>query len=148
MQHSALFKDMLEAGDVAGIRRLLPEAMPQFPAPTTDAEAEVTMHMARTSCPVLTFSKRAYSHAWLVERGYPSQMPDHLKPAAERIYPRVVEAVGILVKPSTPEHRPLVTAIQGAMETVVNEMFADGDRDPVMVKSRMMAARAAVLRRM
>ena len=48
MQHAALFRDMLERADVAGVRRLLPEIMPHFPPPKTTEEVEVTLHMART----------------------------------------------------------------------------------------------------
>lgn len=147
MQHSGLFQELLEKGDVAGLRRLLPEVMPQFPAPKDDAEVEVTMHMARTTCQALSFSRRAYSHSWLLERGYPSQLPDHLKPAAERAYPRIVEGVGIIVKAGSPEMRPLARAVQRSMEVVVEEMYADGDRDPVLVKARMMDARRKTLQR-
>lgn len=144
MQHAALFRDMLERADVAGVRRLLPEIMPHFPPPKTTEEVEVTLHMARTACELLALQKRAWSHAWLSERGYPSQLPDILKPAAERMYPRVVEAVGVAVKAGSPERAPLAKAVQGAMAQVVEEMYAEGDRDPVLVRQRMFEARAKV----
>ncbi len=121
--------------------------MPAYPAPKTDAEAEVTMHVTRTDSAWLAFSKRAYSHAWLTERGYPSKLPDHLRPAAERVYPRVVDAVGLSVRAGSPDRAPLAQAIQGAMEIAVHEMYADGVRDPVRVREHMQAARRATLRR-
>ena len=146
MQHAELFRDLLERADVAGVRRLLPEIMPHFPPPKTQEEMEITLHMARTACDLLPLQKRAWSHAWLSEKSLPSQLPDQLKPAAERMYPRVVEGVGISVKAGSPERVPVALAVRGAMETVVEEMFADGDRDPALVRQRMFEARSKVLK--
>lgn len=147
MQHAALFRDLLERADIAGVRRLLPEIMPHFPPPKTDAEVEATLHMARTACELLDLKKRAWSHAWLSERGLPSQLPDVLKPEAERMYPRVVEAVGISVNTSNPLRKDFALSLRGAMEYAVEEMYADGVKDPQRVAARMQEAKVTFYRK-
>lgn len=126
------FRSALEDGDVAALRAIWAQAMPHLPQPATDAEATVVMHHARTGAESLPLAKRAYSHAWLVERGYPSGLPDRLKPTAERLYPRVLKAVGVAVRAAYPE---VGKAVQQAMCAAVEELHADGvdldDRDRV-----------------
>lgn len=129
------------------MRRLQAALYPHLPCPKTDSDAEIALHMARTQTNALEFRLRAWSHRWLIERSLPSQMPDHLKPQAERMYPRVVAAVGIGVKAGHPDRAPLAEAIQGAMSNAVLEMFADGIRDSVRVTARMQEARRRILRR-
>jgi hypothetical protein len=63
-----------------------------------DAKTLVMLHMARTAAKSIPMGLRAYSHRWLVDHGLPSQLPDELKPKAERMYPQVVSAVGIADK--------------------------------------------------
>jgi hypothetical protein len=76
-------------------------------AAESDAEALVTLHHARTQAESIALKLRAWSHRWLLEHGYPSGLPDHLKPSAERIYPRVVEGVGISVNFRSPILQPI-----------------------------------------
>lgn len=95
--------------------------------------------MARTQAQTIPPHLRFYSHRWLLDHGLPSQLPDRLRPAAERMYPRKVDAVGVAVRSQVPEVR---TAITGAMSNAVADCYANGDRDPEVVKPRMMAARA------
>ena len=90
----------------------------------------------------MQFRKRAYSHSWLRERFLPSQLPDELKPRAERMYPVVFGAVGI----STKTRSPLALAVRGAMEDVVLEAYADKRTQPAFLRGRMREARAKVLR--
>lgn len=133
------FRHCLEECDVIGIRRLWAHVAPDLPQPTNDHEALATLHRARTEARSIALRLRAYSHRWLLDHGYPSGLPDELKPRAERLYPQVVEAVGIAVGSKYPE---VVTSIRGAMEYAVLDTHADGVTDPVIVKNRMMEARA------
>jgi hypothetical protein len=145
---SLAFRNLLEAGDGEALRVAWAQVAPHLPQPTSREQAETMMHHARTQAESVAFAKRAYSHRWLTERGLPSGLPDHLKPSAERLYPRVVDAVGISCSSRNPHLAPAVALIRGAMETVVQECYADGDTDPLIVKPRMMAARQAESKRL
>lgn len=112
---------------------------PHLPQPKTDAETLTCLHMARTATQTIPPRMRYYSHRWLLDHGYPSQLPDRLRAPAERMYPRVVDAVGVAVRSQFPEVRERIT---GAMNHAVEDCYANGDRDPLIVKPRMMAARA------
>lgn len=125
--------------DVAGMKRLAAETMPHIP-PQSDADVLASLHMARTQAESLPLRLRAYSHSWLMERGLPSQLPDALKPSAERLYPRVVTGVGISVNFKAPELKPAGDLIRKAMEAAVEDCYADGREDPAYVKPRMIEA--------
>lgn len=100
------------------------------------------LHHARTQNQRIEFKLRAYSHSWLVDRTFPSGLPDELRPRAERIYPVTVSAVGIAIKSRNPLLRPLATAVQTAMENAVLEADADHKLgDSVFVRARMNEAR-------
>lgn len=135
------FRNLLEAGDVDGLRRFWREVMPNMPQPETRDAAEMQMHMARTSSFSLPLKHRAYSHRWLSDRELPSQLPDNLRPKAERMYPRVVEAVGISVNTNSEYIRPALIEVRGAMEDAVEDCFANGDREPELVRRHMFEAR-------
>lgn len=95
--------------------------------------------MARTAAGSIALQLRAYSHRWLLDNGYPSQLSDDLKPRAERLYPKVEGVVGISVNSKYPA---VQRAIEGAMQNAVIETYADGHRDePEVVRARMMEAR-------
>lgn len=120
------------------MRRLWHKLAPQMPM-HDDAEMLAAMHLARTKSELVRFKLRAYSHAWLTERGYPSLLPDELRPKAHRYYPVTRLGVGIAVKSKYPE---VVTTVTGAMSEAVLE--AEADRrlaDSPYVKARMMEAR-------
>jgi len=129
------FRAALESLDVALVRKLWRHVMPHLPQPTSDDEALICAHMARTVSRAIRFKLRAYSHAWLVERGFPSQLPDELKPRAERIFPITVSAVGIAVRNVT----PIALAIRASMEHAVLDA---GVKNPAETKRAIMAARA------
>lgn len=141
------FRAALEAGDAMAMWRVMAGAVPDAPQPKTPAQAEIILHRVRVETQSLALRLRAYSHAWLTERGLPSGLPDALKPAAERLYPRVVDAVGIAVK--VPRiFAPVGAEIQRAMAEAVLELEADGvalDDRPV-VHGRMFEARARTLK--
>lgn len=135
------FREALEAGDVRRLRRMWSSFCPHLPQPRTAEQAETVMHHARTQAENISFKARAWSHRWLTERELPSGLPDQLKPQAERVYPRVVEAVGISVNIKNPLLKPVGAAVQRAMGDAVEEAYADRRTDPVFVKARMQEAR-------
>lgn len=117
-----------------------------MPAPETVEQAEIVMHMARTQAESLPLRARAYSHCWLTERALPSQLPDALKPSAERLYPVVVDAVGISVNTKNEYLRPAMLEVRGAMEYAVADAFADNRKDSPFVTQRMNEARERTMR--
>lgn len=136
------FRRCLEKGDVCGMMRLWRESSPYLPQPKTYAEAEATMHRARTEANSIALRHRRYSHMWLEERGLPSGLPDDLKPKPE--HPVIVDSVGISVRSTRfPEVAKITEA---AMSDAVLEMYAAGVKDPARVKARMMEARAQTKR--
>lgn len=146
MDFSAAMRQVLVECDVTGARRLWAEYAPHLSQPQNDTEALVCLHRARTEASSIKLPLRAYSHRWLLERGWPSGLPEELKPKAERLYPRIVSAVGIGVKSAHPE---VASEIRGAMEYAVLE--AEADRrltDSPFVKGRMMEARAKVRKKL
>jgi len=131
------FRQRMIDGDFAGAREIaramgLPYKLP------SDAWLEAWGHGIRTML-FIPARQRYYSHCWRIERGLPSYLPDHMRKPAERMYPRKVEAVAIAAK-----GRAGVEAcgmIVGAMNTKVNEMWADGDTEPVIVTPQIQRAR-------
>lgn len=130
MNHAAEFRRCLDECDVPAVRALWAHVAPELPQPRDDAEALASIHGARTYTRALPFWKRAYSHSWLVERGLPSGLPDHLRPRAERLYPRVVDAVGIAVRGRR------AAEVQRAMGDAVLECRANGDSE-LITRARM-----------
>lgn len=135
---SGEFRRALEEMDVAGARKIWRYVAAHLPQPRNDAEALIMLHHARTAAASVRFNLRAYSHAWLLERNYPSGLPDELRPKAERLYPRIVDAVGLSVSSRYPE---IKAGVERAMTDAILEAYADKRTDPEFVKARMMAAR-------
>ena len=142
MRHSAELRRCLLALDIEGTRRLWKHVAPHLPQAENDADALASMHMARTAMASMPIKARAYSHRWLIERNLPSQLPDNLKPHAERIYPHVEDAVGIATAVSSPVFRPIAQAICDDMSDTVMDCYGMGDRDPKIVHPRMLETRA------
>ena len=118
------------------------EKMSHLPQPKSMTDAEIMMHRARTETESLPLRPRAYSHAWLCERGLPSGLPDNLKQSAERLYPSAAKTVGISGNYHGEWLRPAVEEVRGAMEYAVEEAFADGhEDDSTLVKKRMFEAK-------
>lgn len=138
------FRALLEAGDVDGLRAHWRQAAPHLPQPETREAGEIVTHRARTETASVSFRARAYSHAWLIERGLPSGLPDALRPKAERMYPRIVTGVGVIVKSLSVLHRPAALELEKAMVGAVEDAYAHGMEDPVFVKARMTEARRGV----
>ena len=146
--HSAEFRRCLEALDVAGIRKLWRHVSPHLPQPKTDAEALVTLHHARTQTGSITLKLRAWSHRWLIDNGFPSGLPDHLRPSAERIYPRVVESVGISVNFRSAILKPIGVEVRVAMENAVLDAYAHKKTEPEFLRARMTEAREITMRKL
>lgn len=140
------FRSLLAAGDVRGLRAYWAKVSPQLPQLRNDEEAEIAMHMARTSAKSIPLKLRVWSHRWLVERMLPSQLPDALRARAERMYPVVRDAVGISVNFSSALLAPAALEIRSSMEDAVEDAYAEGRTDPGFVTSRMQEARARTTR--
>jgi len=139
MQASAEVRRCLIELDIEGIVRAWGQLQPNLPVPATRGEVLIALHMARTSANTVPLKLRAYSHRFLIDQGFPSQLPDRLKPSAEKLYPRSESAVGISVNSKYPVVK---LAIQSAMEYAVLEAYADGHSDePEIVRQRMLEAR-------
>jgi hypothetical protein len=128
----------LEAVDVEGMRRLWGKVAPNFPT-HDDAGMVAAIHLARTKSELVRFNLRAYSHAWLLDHGMPSLLPDELRPKAQRLYPTTAHAVGIAV---TSQHDAVRNSITRVMQDAVLEAEADGRlTDSPFVRGRMQEAR-------
>jgi len=126
--------------DVPGLRKLWHHIYPKNPKPPqTDHEALCVLHYARTQTITINLRLRAYSHYWLLDHGLPSALPDELKAKAARLYPHIVDAVGVACKSSFPE---VANMVQQAMVGAVLDCYAEGKRDPSYVKPIMMERRA------
>lgn len=141
------FRNLLEQGDVEGLRSSWAAVFPNMPQPESREQAEIVMHRARTEAESLPLRPRAYSHRWLSERDLPSGLPDRLKPSAERLYPVVAQGVGISVNTEQDWLKPAMGEVRGAMECAVLDADAEGRlSDTPFVKARMSEARDRTLK--
>lgn len=142
------FQRCLAECDVAGIRRLWRHVQPNLPQPGSDFEALATIHRARTETRSLSLQLRAYSHRWLLDNGLPSGLPDDLKPAAERRYPKIAEGVGL----ASLIEAPYSTLLRSVQVDKVREIYAETPRrlypDPIVVRREHLAARAKERRKL
>lgn len=148
MTYSSEFRRCMETLDVPGVRALWRKISPHLSQPATDEDALASLHMARTASEAMTLKARAYSHRWLEDRGLPSQLPDALKPRAERIYPRVVTGVGLAINLGARELAPAGEMIRKAMSDEIEDCYAARREDPDYVKPRMNDAGARERKRL
>lgn len=149
MTHADEMRTCLDTLDVDGIRKLWAQISPHLPQPKTEHEAIVTMHIARTSASSISDSKRFYSHRWLLDNGYPSSLPDQLKPSAERMYPTIVQGVGISENSRNEFIKPVTKLVERAMADVVEDIYADNrNPNPNVVKKHMMEVRSVEYRKL
>lgn len=148
MSAQSEFHAALESGDVRLVRCASAKLFPHLPQPASAEDAETAMHMARTQMPSVSFKARAWSHRWLTERGLPSQLPDALKPKAERMYPVVVDAVFVSANSNSPSLKPVAKLVQHAMSDAVEDCYANGDKEPMIVRARIEEARARTFRQL
>jgi hypothetical protein len=138
----------LEEHDVVTCAKVWEHVWPNMPQPQDADHARIIMHLACTRADNVHIRSRVYSHRWLLDHGCPSLLPDELKPKAERMYPKIVEAIGIACG-STSEHmKPVLGVVREAMENVVLEHYADGVRDPKIIKPRMLEARKNAIKKL
>lgn len=141
-----MFRGALAAGDVGRCMVLWAGAFPEMPQPRNKAEAEIMMHMARTNAASVSLEKRLYSHSWLTERGYRSQLPDDLLP--EPRGPLIVPAVGISVNTSSkrPDRKEEAKFIESVMAEAAADAMLSGVTDPKRVSRIMWQARDKAVR--
>lgn len=137
MSAAAEFRQALILGDWATCARAWVKLNPGLPIPSK-LEAQKIMHLARTAANSIPLDARAYSHRWCLDMGLPSQLPDNLKPKAERLYPNVVEVVAVM---SMKPHEPLNAALNGAAMYAVRDALAMGDDDPALLRRLQAEAR-------
>src|SRR5262245_50486659 len=134
--------------DTVQATRLWKHVAPNLPQPESHAEALATLHLARTGARSVPFRHRAYSHSWLKERGLPSNLPDRLRPRAERMYPRIVEAVGFAPNFRSPILKPIREhVIQGVCERI-EECYAEKRTDPEFVKQQILETKDRIIKRL
>lgn len=143
MKHSAEMRRCMIDLDVDAMQRLDAHLNPHLASMSKDDTLK-SMHMARTEMKTIPFKLRAYSHSWLTNQGYTSKLPDELKPAAERAYPRIVEGVGI----ASMRRAPHTLIVREVMSNKVMELYADKRTEPTFVKAQMMEARAKELKKL
>lgn len=139
----------METLDVARARQIWNEGLPGMPSIDSDADMLVTLHLARTRSSSIAKRLRYYSHCWLIDRGLQSVLPDELKPAAERMYPRIVSSVGISVNSGSSLLKPAIPIIRTSMEEAVLEVYADNRGDDIpFVRERMSEAKRKAVRKL
>lgn len=146
--HGAEFRRCLLELDARGIMLLWKHVSPHLEQPKDENEAWIILHRARTQAESIPLRLRAYSHRWLMDNGHQSGLPDHLKPKAEQLCPRIVSAVGIAVKASSEFMRPLVPIVQSAMSDAVLDAYANGISDADVIKKSIMRARVRTLNKL
>lgn len=134
----------LEDGNAGWLKRHWPVLFPHLPGPANDAEAAVQMHIARTAAESITLGKRLYSHAWLEERGLPSQLPEHLMPK-KKVEPKIVSAVGVAIV-SNKIGRAEAKDIEAAIAKAGGDATAAGASDEEVRRVMSDARRKAGLR--
>lgn len=141
MRYSDEARRILIECDIPAAREFWAAVQTKFPQPIDDHETLIMIHSARTQAATIPLRLRVYSHHWLIERGLPSALPDYLKPVAERMYPRIVDAVGISVNVGS-SHREFGEYVRTEMESAVLDAINSGVTDPDEVRRLMMLARA------
>ncbi len=144
------FRTALYDGDVHRTQALWAQVAPDMPQPENSGEAEVIMHQARTAADSVPMQKRIYSHAFLAERGLPSQLPDGMKPPRERKGPPVIfpaALIGVSTLCSSADRREEAKAMERAMADAVGDMITSGITDKARIAKRMWWARDAFIQR-
>ena len=143
----AAFRDCLDSGDAVRLLKIYGTVYPKMPAPKDVEEAWVVLHQARTGAESVKLEKRFYSHAWLMERGLKSSLPDELRPKVQQICPVIVSAVGVAVKAfsSRSDRVEEAASLEQVMARAAGDMIRDGIFDRARIAPVMWAARDAFL---
>lgn len=129
--YGSAFRRCLVELDVNGMRKLHAHVSPHLPSPGDDRLVLATMHRARTQLRTMALKDRAYSHRWLLDHGYPSGLPDELKPRAERLYPRVVAATGFSANFGPKLLKPLKHPVEHAVGEVILDAYGTDKVDKI-----------------
>lgn len=148
LRHVAEFRRCLVDLDVVGITKLWAHVAPGLAAPTSTHQTLMMLHFARTKAESIPLKLRAYSHRWLVDEGYESGLPDNLKPSAERLYPKIADAVGLSVNGKGDLMKAIVPLVRGSMEDAIQEAYADNRTEPTFVKQRMFEAKNYTIKKL
>ena len=131
---------MLEL-DVPQARRLWAHVFAHLPQPKTDSDMLLILHRARTEAESMPLEARTYSHHYLLERGYPSGLPSAMRD-------KIQEGVGVSINASSPMFKPIVPLVERAVNDAILDAYAEGDMDPVFVKSRIRDVRKDTVRKL
>lgn len=136
---SAAFRQCLDQADTKRLRAIWREVYPGLPQPVTDDQAEIVLHRARTGSESTRLEARLYSHAWLTERAYPSDLPDNLRPPGERISPVIVPAVGVAVRTASQfaDRKEEAKAVEKVMARAAGDMVRAGITDRATIAPYM-----------
>lgn len=148
LNHSAEFRRCMLDLDTRAAIALWSLVFPHLPGPKSANAALVMLHHARAQSEAIPLQLRAYSHRWLLDNGYPSGLPDALRPKVERLYPQIVDGVGISVNTKSELFRPVVPYVERAMSTAVLEAYADRIVDPQLIKQSMFRARKSTIHKL
>jgi hypothetical protein len=147
-KHSAEMLRCIRDCDAESAMRLWKAVRPHAAQPENAHQALIMLHYARTKLGNMPQRLRFYSHCWLRGHDLPSALPDHLKPKAERMYPIIVQAVGVSSGGLGGSKGAFNYAIQDVMRDAVLETQADGhDLASPVVKHRMLEKRALFKKR-
>lgn len=140
-------RSAMSDGDADAVARIYDHAYPNMPKATQE-EAAVVMHTARTASESMPLAKRLYSHAWLTDRGFRSQLPEELRPRSERVESVIVPAVGVAVSSfaQSAYRKEEAKAIERVMARAAGDMVRDGITDRARIAPRMWEARELYLR--
>jgi hypothetical protein len=130
------FRRCLIESDVAGAQSLWAKANPGLPRLDAD-QAITSLHMARIEAKSMPRSLKAYSLAWLAERGF--SMVDGQWVCGPVKRDGIAEAVGVASMSTDPHFS---NRIVRAMNDALLNGMAKGITEPVMQRELMMAARA------
>lgn len=133
--HAAEFRRCLLQLDVAGVIKLWKHVAPHL-AGQTPAEALTALHMARVEAKSIPAKLKAYSKAWLAERGYQKFDGGWVNGLPKPVV--TAEAIGIAVKSNDPR---VAQRIQTAMSDAVQNAIAKGITEPPMQREIMQKAR-------
>lgn len=148
--YAPAYRAALAQCDVPLVRKLWQHLAPHMPQPSSDAEALATIHIARTQCEALPPSQRIWSHRWLTERNIPSSLPDHMRPSAEQVVPRIIKAVGNSVNFSSSLLKPVETPVRQAINHAILDIHADDPdfSDDDLIRRRMNEARMKTIKQL
>jgi len=148
MNGPEVMRRALEEHDLVTCCKLWEHVAPNMPQPKDETEARIIMYHACTQAANVSLQSRAYAHRWLIDNGFPSGLPDELRPKAEQICPKFADGVGIACGTTSAAMAPLIPYVRGAMEHVVLDHYADGVKDPKIIRPRMMQARADTIKKL